>query len=231
MSDFQKPKIRVITMGILIFVLLIMLICFLSEAVKFAGYPFLILPDRLGIVQQVSSQEIISINLNSSKEVYNFPKAGKYVVYTRDYDLLNINLQLKDTDSPPWLRVISSDRSREVSVNYVKRGLRFYDTPLTPGRPILTFEIDTPGDYLLIHTTRPALIGILPDYVSGSEQRITYLYILQLIILLIPVFIVVSKVYRSQKKKVQEIQNLKKIKGEDFWRSEAERKSGSRWKG
>ena len=231
-NHYRSPKVYAIIFGVIAFIGLLMIVCFLSEAVKFVGAPFLFLPEKMGLIEVVSREEVLKIEMSSGSTVLNFTRSGKFVVYTKDYDLLIISDSLRDVNANienienihSWLNVQSVDRDETIPVRNINRGLMPFDSPLAQGRPVLNFEINTPGRYELKYSTRQALIYVLPDYTTGKEGIIYLIYVVEFLLLLIPVWMFYSGFSQRRKEKTQEIQNLKQIRGEDFWKSEIEKK-------
>jgi hypothetical protein len=202
-------------LGILLFVAFLLTICTLSEVTKFAGWPFLYLPSRLGILPQAERADTLALPLNKAPSTLEFTRTGRYAVYAIDYDLLQITDMLAEKDAEPWLRLQAPD-GQEIHLNYVRRGLRPYDTPFLQGRPIFSFKIDQPGVYTLIHPARPVSIGLTPDYTTGHEKLIVFLFVAQFAILAWPLFLFFRRQSRKQAAKIKEVRQLKKIKGDIF---------------
>ena len=70
-------------------VILMGLLCTLPSAVKRVGDIFLFLPSRLGLIQRVTPDQVNKIDLTTaSPAILEFPRAGKYAVYSGDTALL-----------------------------------------------------------------------------------------------------------------------------------------------
>lgn len=80
---------------------------------------------------------------------------------------------------------LKSEFGDPVQVSLIGRGMAIYDTPLARGRPLAGFEIVYPGIYTMAYPGRPVTIYILPDYLSGSEGRITFIVCLEIGMLLL----------------------------------------------
>ena len=231
-NQYRSPKVYAIIFGVIAFTGLLMTVCFLSEAVKFVGAPFLFLPEKLGLIEVASREDVVKIEMSSGSTMLNFTRPGKYVVYTKDYDLLIISDSLRDVNENienvenvhSWLSVLSVENGETLPISHIHRGLMPFDSPLAQGRPVLYFEITTPGWYELKYSTRQALIYVLPDYTTGKEGTIYLIYVVEFALLLIPVWILYSGFSQRRKEKTQEIQNLKHIRGDGFWESEYQKK-------
>lgn len=185
-TSFQAPRLLTIGLGILLFTLLLMALCSLSQGVKWAGSVLLFLPERLGLVQTVHPGDVLPLDMDRSPVSVTFTHAGLYQVYTADYDLLVISDQLAQSDSPPWITVTDTRSGETVAVRHITRGLLPYDTPHAPGRPVIEVVIPKPGDYLLDFPTRQARMAFVPDYVSGHETLMLACFAIQLLILASP---------------------------------------------
>jgi len=229
---YRSPKIYAIIFGVLLFTVLLMVMCFLSETVKTVGAPFLFLPEKLGLIEMASREQVVEIEMSSGSTVLDFLRSGKYAVYTKDYDLLVISDSLREVsknitdaeDVNAWLTVRSVDTDKAVPIGFIYRGLMPFDSPLAQGRPVLNFEITAPGKYELKYSSRKAVMYVLPDYTSGKESRIYLIYLVETAILLVPVWKLYSVFSRRRKAKEREIQDLKHIRGEGFWEREFKKK-------
>lgn len=178
------PTFRSIFAGIAAFVILLIAFLSIGSLIKFLGATLTFIPAKLGLIQVVTRQELIPVDMSAPQTSIAIKKAGRYALFTDNYDLLVINDAVVASDAKPWLKITPVDPNRtEIGVNLVKRGLAIYDTPVVKGRPVATFEITEPGEYTLTHPTRPTVAYILPDYTTGNENWIIFLMILQVIIL------------------------------------------------
>jgi hypothetical protein len=139
--------------------------------------------------------------MSTSPSPITFTKPGSYDFYTDNYDLLVINDAIVEAGSKPWLK-IEADNGKGIQVNLISRGMAFYDTLLAKGRPVAIFTIETPGNYFITHPTRPTIANIVPDYTSGVESWITFLFIAELVIFIIIIRDIRAAV-RSRKRKAQ----------------------------
>ena len=219
-NQYKTPTIFAIVAGIIIFTILFVAFVSLGQVVKSFGNVFLFLPDKLGILQTVKRTEIAEISMSTPPTDLYFEKPGLYTVYTNDYDLLIINDELTKHQMDPWLKVIEISSGKPVKVEYVERGLRIYDTPLAKGRPIHTFNIETPGLYEIGHLSKDVSIYFLPDYMTGNEDLIAISYLSQLAILLAIAGTFYQRKAKVRAEKIREVKNLKKIRehdGKQFW--------------
>lgn len=221
-----QPKISSIIFGIAVFLGILLFFRYLGEAVKIIGAPFLFLPTRLGIVEPVNSSSVVNFRLDSRQTELKFNAPGRYVLYTADLDLLEITLTLESSTAKPWLVIQNKSTHKPVNVDFVKRGLSPFDTILASGRPVFTFEIQTPGVYVLHHPARKVPVAILPDTVTGKEAVLWLAYLVQIGVILLLVSILVLRNNRRRAKQLQEIRQLKHIRGEEFWKEELERQTG-----
>ncbi|MCC6147376.1 MAG: hypothetical protein IT308_07395 [Anaerolineaceae bacterium] len=218
-----QPKITSIVIGIAISIVLLGLFLSLGEVVKILGAPFLIIPAQLGLVEKVTAGDIINFRLNTRETTLKFNAPGRYALYTADLDLLEITNSLEQSGAQPWLRIEPQAGGKGLEVQFVRRGLSPFDSALVRGRPVFTFVIEKPGVYVLRHTARKAAVAILPDVITGKEGILTLAYITQIGIIAVSGGFFFFRARRQHLKRIQEIQQLKRIRGEAFWEKEAEK--------
>jgi hypothetical protein len=232
-GGYRPPNARSIVLGIILFVVLILTLCSLSEVTKTAGSLLMFLPSRLGWIEPVHRADVQRIDLNPPPPELQFMRPGRYAVYTIDYDLLVITDQLMNAEEGhPWLKLTGPD-GQALPVAFVRRGLLPFDSPLAKGRPVFTFIVPQAGSYRLTTLNRPVEIGIVPDVTTGREGLILFLFAAQLLILAVPVISWIQRNRRLNRQRVAEVVQLKRIRGDEFWQSEAERrkkKSAARWR-
>jgi hypothetical protein len=218
-QTYHAPKTRSIILGIVLFILAVFAFLSLGDVIKLLGAPFLYLPHQLGILKQVSAAEILPLTMDTSPTRIELPAPGLYTVYTNDYDLLMISDEMMAKKNPPWLTITSLASNEKIPASFVERGLRLYDTPLAKGRPVIIFEIPAAGSFEIRHPRRPASVSILPDYTTGHEVEITMLFVLQLGVLGLPLFILLRSRFNSRNRRLKEIDGLKRIRGDEFWKN------------
>jgi hypothetical protein len=226
-TNYRSASFRSIFLGIAIFFLLLVVFLFLPDFIKVIGYPFLWIPDRLNIVAVPDAGDVQKFDLAVDDQTVDFAQPGNYVAYTGDTDLLLTNDSLAEKNSVPWL-LLQGPGGAEISPRYVERGLMPFDSPFAKGRPVLTFQIQTPGHYTLTHPHRQAIISILPDAVSGQEGWLWTIYIVELALIGFVVWKIAGRRRLKQQARVKEIDGLKRIQGDDFWKAEMERKNRKR---
>jgi len=185
-ESYRPPRVRTIGLGIGLFVVLLILVCSLSQGVKWAGAALLFLPERVGLFEPVHRAEVTPLDMQSSPLQVSFPGAQTYHIYTSDYDLLVISDALARSEAPAWLTVIRSGTGARVQVTILGRGLMPYDSPLAAGRPVLAMQIEEAGSYVLDFPTRKATMTIVPDRTTGREAAIYAAFAVQLAVLAAP---------------------------------------------
>ena len=185
-ESYRPPRIRTIGLGIGLFVVLLILICSLSQGVKWAGAALLFLPERLGLAEPVHRAEVTPLDMQISPLQVSFPDAQAYHVYTSDYELLVISDEIARSEAPAWLTVKRSGTDSRVRVTILTRGLRPYDSPWAAGRPVLAMQIEEAGSYILDFPTRKATMTIVPDRTTGREVVIYTAFAVQLALLAAP---------------------------------------------
>jgi len=178
-----SPTYRSIFGGIAVAILIVLCFMFLGSIVKYFGAAFTFIPAKLGLIQIATRAEVIPVDLTASPTLLTINKGGRYQLYTDNYDLLVINDAVVAADAKPWLKINPAGKDMEVSITLVERGLTIYDTPLVKGRPVASFVITEPGEYAIIHPTRPTTAYIVPDYTTGKENLIKFLIFAQILAL------------------------------------------------
>lgn len=208
MADFgyRPPRLRSIVLGIALVVVLLVLLCSLSQVVKWVGTAFLYLPARLGIVRLVTADEAIPVDLSTQGNTIQIKVPGRYEVYADNADLLILTDTMSASGALPWLKMTRVSTGALVPIEYVTRGLLPYDTPVVPGRPVFTVEIARPGEFQLTHTVRRATIWYVPDYTTGNESRFVGVMAVQVLVLLMILGVVY---YRRQQKKEERLAELR----------------------
>jgi hypothetical protein len=180
------PTFRSIFAGIAATVLLLLAFLKLPILVKYTGAVFAFIPGKIGLMQVVQPEEVMPIDLSTSPTPITFPRRGNYAFFTDDYDLLVINDAILASGSKPWLK-FDAGSGDTIQVNLVSRGMAFYDTVFAKGRPAATFTVESPGTYVMLHPTRPVIASIVPDYTSGNEKAITFVFIAEAVILILAI--------------------------------------------
>ncbi len=172
-QSYRSPRLTSIIGGIVLAVLLLLTLCMLGNVVKSVGAAVYLVPAKLGMLTQVRAADVATLDMQRSPSILAFSRPGPYHAYTADLHLLEVAGLLGDSNAEPWLVIRSVRTGEKVPVDFVTRGVRPYDTPYAPGRPILSFAIPAPGEYTLTHPSRPATLAVVPDYTTGQETALT----------------------------------------------------------
>lgn len=204
-GEAPAPTIRSIVAGIAAAILLLLAVFNLPMLVKGLGAVLGFLPSKIGLMQTVQPQDVITVDISLSPSLINITTPGDYFLYTNNYDLLVINDAVVEAESEPWL-AIEAENQEEIPVHLISRGMTWYDTIYAKGRPVATFRIESPGAYVITHPTRYDTASIIPNYTTGHENWITFLYLAELALL---VFIIwdVRGAIRERRKKAREAAN------------------------
>ncbi len=216
-THFRPAKVTSIALGILLFVLLAFAFARIGQLTKLFGEVFLFVPTQLGWVEAVRADEVIPVSMNNRETEIKVSSAGRYAVYTDDFDLLAMSNDLERSGSKPWFRIHPKDSAEYLEINYVARGQSVYDTRRAPGRPVMTVMINQPGDYVVEHPSRRINIYLTPDRVTGNEGRLNFFIYAQIVLLTLAVFWWVRHNQRKQQAKIRAVQQLKKIDPNAFW--------------
>jgi hypothetical protein len=210
-------------LAIVALVVLLVVFINLGAVVKVVGAGLMVIPSALGIVQRVSSQEVLTYDLSKSPTDVGIGRPGRYAVYAYDYDLLTTSDQLDQSMGEPWITLKSQTTGEAVPVTFVSRGMRAYDTPLAKGRPVLSFVIDRPGVYVMLHPAKPATISIVRDYVTGKERTITLAFLAQTAVVVIPLMFLSTRRYLVRRSARKAAQRQRRAESDAFWREQAQR--------
>jgi hypothetical protein len=178
-EGYRPPTIRSILGGCLLTLLLLTPLIFVSKTVKLVGVPFLFLPQTLGLLPRVERGDIRVINIASATQVVNFPGAGPYLVYSDNFELLELSLGLELAGAAPWMRITDPETGARVPIDFVERGLMPFDPVFIPGRPVFRFVLSRPGAYQIEHLTRDADVTLVPDTTTGREMEMLLAAVLQ----------------------------------------------------
>jgi hypothetical protein len=201
-GEAPQPTFRSILAGIAAAVLLLLAIFNIPLLVKSLGAVLGFLPSKVGLIQTVQPGDVMTVDISVSPSTINITKSGDYLIYTRNYDLLVINDAVVEAESEPWLKIESQDE-QEIPVHLISRGLGWYDTIYAKGRPVATFHIDAPGTYLITHPTRYDTASIVPDYTTGRESSIRFIYLAELAIVIFLVWDIRGAI-RERRRKARE---------------------------
>ncbi len=222
-ETYHAPKIRPIVFGIILFILFLTVMCSLSDLVKFIGYPFLWVPEKLGLIQVIHPDDVTTIHMaDGGTSTVNFTAPGWYQVYINDYDLLLASDDLANRGGKPWINA-RTPSGESAAIAFISRGLRPYDSPFAKGRPVLAIQVTELGDYQLRHPSKAADFSIVPDYSTGNEFTIYFFYALEIGLLLLPFAYLIRRSRVRLTQRVQSVKQLKRIDGNDFWKREINR--------
>ena len=216
-GGYRSPRLRDIGLAILALLAGLLIFLHLADVVKLAGSVLLIVPSALGVVHRATGADVRHLNLASLPPRIELAGAGRYSVYTADYDLLTISDTIEESNASPWLTVELARTGEQVPLSFMGRGLRPYDTPLARGRPVLTFLAPAAGLYELTGTRRNADIYLVRDYVTGREKVIVLAYWGQLALIGVVLFLAFgrSRWRRWQAHKAD--QRARREEAELFW--------------
>jgi hypothetical protein len=227
----QPPRLRTILFAGAATVILVIAIFSLGTIVQAVGAAVMFIPTQLGIIRQVTPTELITMDMAQPAAPITLPRPGTYAVYANALQLLAN--QPDDTTNPgrPWLMLQALPNKRFIPLAGVERGLRFYDPIIVPGRPLLTFTVDTPGQYILTYPLRHASFTVIPDYLTDQEQTIAITAGIQISIVVAMLGVFATRRYRRYRVRQQQREAAKQqrfAKGEAFWQSEIQRSQQAR---
>lgn len=186
--NYHPPLIRNIILGILIFIFGLVVLGHLGEFVKSIGYLFYFPLDKLGLLEQVTKEEVQVVDMSISNQMVEFNIAGRYAFYTSNLDLLLINDAILESNGKPWMKIDNLQNGENINVDFIQRGLMIYDTPFAKGRPILTFFIPDAGKYRIQNATQPGAVGyFVRDYITGNESKYIILLFSEIFLVCLPI--------------------------------------------
>ncbi len=224
----RAPRIRDILLGLIALVALTVVLVNLAVLIKLVGNALLVIPSALGVVRQVTRDEVFTYDLVTSPTEVGFGQPGCYAVYAYDYDLLTTSDALEEAGAPPWITLVSRTTGEAVPIMFVGRGLRPYDTVLAKGRPVLTFVITRPGAYLMYHPARRADLAIVRDYITGQERTIVAAYLVQIGVVVGPPAILLTRRYLARRHVRREAQRARREQADAFW--QRRQREGETWR-
>ncbi len=220
---FTPPNVRHMLLAWFIaFVLICIVPALLPEILKLFGSLFMFIPTRLGLLEQVKVEQVFVTQIEPTPMSIRASRPGRYLMYTDDWDLLSYN----DSATQPWLRITSETTCKFIAVSVIHRGLRLYDPVFVSGRPVLSFEIETPDDYEfrpLFELASAIPVSIVPDYTTGKELTLFFVYLAQYSLVIIPLTIIFYWRYRARANLRRAEQEQKRKQSDAFWESEIKR--------
>ena len=217
----RSPRLRDIFIALVVLIALIFALINLGAVVKFVGAGFMLIPSALGIVHRVGPQEVFTYDLSGSPTLVGISQPGRYALYAYDWDLLTTADQMEQTGAPPWITLKSQLTNEAVPVAFVSRGMRPYDTPLAKGRPVLSFVIERPGVYVMRHPAKPSTISIVRDYVTGHERPLTFAFLVQIAVIVLPLMFLYGRRYLARRNALRAAQRQRRAESDAFWREQA----------
>jgi hypothetical protein len=218
----RSPRLRDIFLAVVALVILIVAFINLGAVVKVVGAGLMVIPSVLGIVQQVSPDEVFAFDLSRPPTTVAIGQPGRYAVYAYDYDLLAVTDQLEQSGHAPWITLESQITNEPVPVAFVKRGMRPYDTYLAKGRPVLSFVITRPGTYAMVHPARKVTIAIVRDYITGNEPTLALAYLVQIGLVIIPLAFILARRRLTRHEARKLAQRETRERADLFWQRAAE---------
>ena len=222
-TDYRSPNIRSIIIGIVLFAVFLVAVCSLPQVVKTIGAGLLYLPSRLGLVEMVRRDQVQAFDMRTAPPQVEFSQAGRYAVYTGDYDLLVLTDEINREGADPWLVLTDPGTNANLRVVGVERGLMPYDSPYAAGRPIFTFVITEPGLYAMVFPRREASFSILPDTTTGKERTILLAYAVELAILGLAVGLPYWRAVKARRARIASMLPPRPPEADAFWRAESRR--------
>lgn len=192
----------------------------LTEVVKWVGVPLMILPDAVGLVDRPSKDEVARVvgPQNSEFEV-ELIRTGPYNLFRSFWDDWGV-----EVGEYPGISIEGPNGL--ITLEYDRRNPTLYDTPSGHGIVHARFEIEEPGTYIVRYertndTLRKKFdASLIPDYISGSETKLLWAFIIQIAIIVVPTGVFIYgryiKPYLKETRNVFKTQNVKRDSMNDF---------------
>jgi hypothetical protein len=206
----------------------------LGDTIKILGFPFTLPPAVFGMYKQVSSKEVIPLDLYPGSYEFEITKPGDYVVYLNWLRTLWVWRENPNEDIV--IRFSAGDvlhKKQYLSVTEIDRIVRPFDSLVATGKPILSVHFDEPGIYTMYNNGIDTRVALLPDYISGHERELTVWMGIELALLIAVIFIVLVmrgtiRFIHHQELKIKQSDRFKR--GNDFWKQESERRKSEQEK-
>lgn len=211
---YRAPRLRDIGLALIVAVIALVAFLRLGDVMKLTGAALYWLPARLGLLHQATASQVWRYDLPTLPEVMRFPAAGRYMIYTGDYDLLVVTDALCEKQAPSWLTVYDANTGERAPTQCVTRALRLYDSHLATGRPVFSVEIARAGLYGLKGPRRPAEITIVRDYVTGNESRIAAVFAAELLLLAAPFALLYGRPYLLRRRSRRAMQRARRAEAD-----------------
>lgn len=147
METHQRPSIRSCLVGIIVggifYVVVWLLILAFPVVATQLGSIVLYVPLKLGLAQEVNSEDVIKI-MYPQEETLELPDKGSYLIFATDL------LPAEDR-----VVVRKQDTNERVQVPHILQGTNRYET-IVAGKPVFEFEIEEAGTYELDLQNLPA---------------------------------------------------------------------------
>jgi hypothetical protein len=224
----KQPSFSSILLGIALVIVAFLAFLRLSDVVKYTGAALMYLPAKMGLIEMVMPQDVIPLSLAENPSSVTIPSPGQYILYLNNYALLAIHDAVVAGNTKPWIKIQSEELGSEVGITLIGRGLTWYDTPFAPGRPVVTFKIDHPGVYQVIHSARPDTAYLVPDTLTGKVSRITFWVLVELVLVGGVVFYTVRRRTASRRRQRLDIRAQNRARVDDTWDRIRKRKEEKR---
>ena len=214
----KQPTISSIVIGIALVIVAFLAFLRLPDIVKFTGAILLYVPAKVGLIEMVTPKDVIPLPLADNPSSIKIPSPGQYLLYLNNYDLLVIHDASVARNSKSWIKIQAENLDTEVEITLIGRGLAWYDTPFAPGRPVVSFKIDQPGTYQVVHPTRSDIANVVPDTITGKESLLTFLALVEIALTGGIVYHIVRKRTASKRQQRINLQAQNRARVEDNWR-------------
>ena len=194
----------------------------------------MVLPSALGVIPKITPDAVQTISLYEAAPVVRVAAPGRYAIYTNEQNVLE-RANMLEAAGASWMTVALTPTqpnavATEVTGTAVLRGVRPYDPVQVRGRPILSFEISTAGDYVLSFAPQSGTVYFAPDITTNREGVILISAIAQVgLIILLVVLLRWPQIRRERQLHQQLARKLaeRRAATQAFWREHEDADEGT----
>ena len=162
--------------------------------------PTLFIPDRLGLLQRVTEDQLAIVTISGSVPEFQVAQAGIYVLLDR-------------SPSPRVPVLMSKETGRRIAL-YQMNAINLYGTSHLAGVPLGQFIMDKPGEILIANMPPEAsyIFALAPDFVGRNNTTIILSFILHVLILAVVIGIVYYGLNRNRIRREKSARSDKRAK-------------------
>ncbi len=170
-SEYRKPSVAGCSLGVLLMFPALIVGCLVLGLLFVPDYwvvPTLWMPDRLGLLQRTTEDQIATFFVTSSQPEFGVPHSGTYILLARGSFL-----------GQP---VLMSKRTGKRIALYNTNAINKYGVRNLDGVPVGEFTVDEPDTVQIANWRKqsPEMYALAPDFGGRNTRVIAWSFILQL---------------------------------------------------